>query len=110
VRVIDAAQPTQRNSHYSLSLVLGGALAARRDEMVGRLNAEGVGTSIYYPQPVPRMSYYRKKYGYDGSRYPHATEISDCSITMPVGPHLDQADIDYMADVTRRALSAGRQA
>jgi len=41
---------------------LKGSLAGRRNDIVAALNAAGVGTSIYYPQPVPRMQYYRQKY------------------------------------------------
>ena len=32
---------------------------ARRDELVRHLNEAGVGTSVYYPHPVPRLAYYR---------------------------------------------------
>jgi dTDP-4-amino-4,6-dideoxygalactose transaminase len=51
---------------------------------------------MYYPQPVPRMSYYRDKYGYQAEAYPQATIISDQSIALPVGPHLSVDDVDYI--------------
>jgi dTDP-4-amino-4,6-dideoxygalactose transaminase len=97
VRVLDAADPLAQSSHYCLSAVLTGPLQDRRNEIVARLNQAGVGTSIYYPQPVPRMTYYRVKYGYDAAAYPHATEISDSSIALPVGPHLTSDDAAYVA-------------
>ena len=52
------------NSHYCLSIVLKPRLAPLRFEIVSRLNSRGVGTSIYYPKPVPHMNYYATKYGY----------------------------------------------
>ena len=64
---------------------------------MARLNAAGVGTSVYYPQPVPRMTYYRTKYGYDPQRFIHAAEISDQSVALPVGPHLSDGDVQYVA-------------
>jgi perosamine synthetase len=97
-RVLDASSSDAPNSPYCLSLVLEGALAGRRNEIAGWLDAAGIGTSIYYPQPVPRLSYYREKYGYDAGRFPHASKISDQSLALPVGPHLAATDIDYMAD------------
>ena len=97
-RVLDATASDAPNSPYCLSLVLEGRLCWRRDEIVGRLNSAGVGTSIYYPQPVPRLSYYREKYGYDAGRFPHASKISDQSLALPIGPHLDAGDIEYLAD------------
>ena len=65
--------------------------------MVGKLNARGVGTSVYYPHPVPRMSFYREKYGWKDGSYPNATRISDCSIALSVGPHLSEDDMRYTA-------------
>jgi perosamine synthetase len=92
------------NSHYCLTLVLEGPLAAQRDRLVAGLSAAGVGTSLYYPQPVPRMAYYRAKYGYDAAQYPGAEEISDRSIALPVGPHLDSGDVEHVAGVLRSSL------
>jgi dTDP-4-amino-4,6-dideoxygalactose transaminase len=105
LRVLAAQAPEARSSDYCLGVVLEGALGARRAEVVSRLNAAGVGTSIYYPQPVPRLRYYREKYGYEAGRFPGATEISDCSLALPVGPHVTADDIHYIADALARAVS-----
>lgn len=96
VRILDTPGPGFANSHYCLSAVLTGPLAERRNEVVQRLNQAGVGTSVYYPQPVPRMSYYRTRYGYDPNRYVNAAAISDHSIALPVGPHLSPDDVAYI--------------
>src|SRR3954447_2219353 len=82
VRILDAVSSDAQNSHYCLVAVLDGALAGRRNEVVARLNAAGVGTSIYYPQPVPRMKYYRERYGYEEAAYPVAARISDGSLAL----------------------------
>jgi dTDP-4-amino-4,6-dideoxygalactose transaminase len=105
VRVMDAARPGQRNSHYCLSVVLEGQLAKRRDEFVRRLNEQGIGTSIYYPHPVPRLAWYRSRYGVDPARYPAATAISDASIALPVGPHLDDDDVAYLVESVNRVVT-----
>jgi perosamine synthetase len=98
VAILDVNSPAQTSSHYCLTVVLDGPVADQRTEAVRRLNATGVGTSVYYPHPVPRLRYYREKYGEDISRFPNATRISDQSIALPVGPHLQADDIDYIAD------------
>ena len=102
--VLDATNPDVNSSYYCLSVVLEGGLAERRNEIVARLNAVGVGTSVYYPQPVPRMRYYRDKYGYDAARFTQAARISDYSVALPVGPHVDGSDIEYMADKLRNII------
>lgn len=104
VRVLDAPAAHVANSHYCLVAVLEDGGIARRQALVSRLNASGVGTSIYYPQPVPRMTYYRMKYEYEPGRFAGAEAISDCSVALPVGPHLAREDMDFIADAFRRAL------
>jgi|TARA_B100001564_G_scaffold359264_1_gene380372 perosamine synthetase len=83
--------------HYCLNVLLDESIVAKRPQIMDHLKKEGIGTSIYYPQPVPRMKYYREKYGYDLSLYKNAAKISDHSIALPVGPHLDQSDIEFIA-------------
>lgn len=104
VRLLDAAHGHATNSHYCASLLLNSSLGAARGATISALAAAGVGTSIYYPHPVPRMTYYRKKYAYEASRYRAAEAISDRSIALPVGPHLTDEDARYVADAVTRVL------
>jgi len=109
VVILDSNRDISSNSHYCLSMVLGGVFGDRRDEIVGRLKEAGIGTSIYYPQPVPRLAYYRKKYGYDAGLYPEAEKISDKSIALPVGPHLHTDDIKTIIETVRSVLKGVKQ-
>ena len=93
------------NSHYALSLLLPDHLACERASIIANLKASGVGTSIYYPQPLPMMSYYADKYQAGRELWPNASRIADQSITLPVGPHLQQDDVDYIAVRVVEALS-----
>lgn len=102
--VLDSPQKDIGNSHYCLTIVLDGILATKRNEMVNLLNAKGVGTSVYYPQPVPRMTYYQKKYGYDPKLFPQAERISDQSIALPVGPHLRSEDMKYITENVKNTV------
>jgi dTDP-4-amino-4,6-dideoxygalactose transaminase len=104
VHVLDVADPNAANSHYCLVAILEGKLASSRNDIVARLNGAGVGTSVYYPQPVPRMVHYRKKYGYDAARFPNATVISDSSIALPVGWHVTPEDIDYIGNTFKQVV------
>lgn len=104
INLLDAGNDRFRHSHYCLSIILDPAMAAARHAIVARLNECGVGTSVYYPQPVPRMTYYRDKYGWQDGAYPAAERISDCSIALPVGPHLESGDIDYIADAVSQTV------
>jgi dTDP-4-amino-4,6-dideoxygalactose transaminase len=92
------------NSHYCLSVVLDGDAGSRRNDVLRLLGESGVGSSVYYPQPVPRMTYYREKYGYDAARFPNAEAISDRGIALPVGPHLEDGDAEHIASALLAAL------
>ncbi len=92
------------NSHYCASLVLEGELGARRNDVLRLVGERGIGASVYYPQPVPRMTYYREKYGYDAARYPGAETISDRAIALPVGPHLEPGDPEAVAAAVLAAV------
>ncbi len=96
--ILDCIAEDAVNSHYCLSIALEGQVAPRRNEVVRRLNEAGVGTSVYYPHPVPRLAYYRAKYGYEPGRFAQAARISDQSVALPVGPHLGGDDMAYIID------------
>ena len=104
VRVLDWVDPRVMTSPYCLSLVLDGVATDARSALAATLNAAGIGTSIYYPQPVPRMAYYARKYGYDETRYPATLSISDRSLALPLGPHVDREDVAFIIDQTTNAL------
>ncbi|MFH1537403.1 MAG: DegT/DnrJ/EryC1/StrS aminotransferase family protein [bacterium] len=92
-------------NHYCLSAILKKDIALKRFEIVEHLKRNGVGTSVYYPRPVPHMTYYREKYGFDENSFPGASRISYRSIALPVGPHLNGEDMEYIIDTMKKALS-----
>ena len=102
--VLDVNKPEAQQSWYCLTVVLEGVSMERRNAVIKALNAAGVGTSIYYPQPVPRLTYYRNKYNNDLAQYPNAARISDQSIALPVGPHLQEGDIAYIGAAFERII------
>lgn len=104
VRVLGADLPRGvRSSRYCLSVVLREDLRPKRSRIVRSLRERGVGSSVYYPSPVPEMRYYREKYGDPGGAFPVARSISG-GIALPVGPHLDVEDMDYVVRCFKQAL------
>jgi len=89
------------HSHYCMLAILQNRLAEKRFEIISELNRAGIGTSVYYPGPVPLLSYYRNKYGLRAEDYPQAKRISDQSIALPVGPHLNPDDMSYIAETLK---------
>ena len=98
IEVLPAPHGRLHSSHYCLVIILSEEIASTRPTIMEALTLRGIGSSIYYPQPVPRLTYYRKKYGYDPSQFTHAARISDHSIALPVGPHLNPTDMETIAN------------
>jgi Predicted pyridoxal phosphate-dependent enzyme apparently involved in regulation of cell wall biogenesis len=92
------------SSYYCHSVMLSDQLAPKRFEIVKYLNENGVGTSIYYPRPVPHFTYYRQKYGFSLKSFPMAAKISANSIALPVGQHLNEEDMNYIVQILKEAI------
>ena len=102
--VLDSTTPDGINSHYCLTLVLNDDYAKKRNDIVMALTERKVGCSVYYPQPVPRMKYYADKYQADPASYVNAATISDASIALPVGPHLNEEDMTIISDTLKHVM------
>ena len=76
-----------------------------RNKVLFDLKKKGIGSSIYYPHPIPMLNYYKKKYGYMNKEFPNACEISYKSITLPVGPHLTIKHMDYISNCLKKIIN-----
>jgi perosamine synthetase len=97
VGLLASSQDGLASSHYCLAAILAPQLVGKRPDIMARLTALGVGTSVYYPHPVPRLTYYAQKFGWRDGSFPNAERVADASIALPVGPHLSVEDMHYIA-------------
>jgi len=104
IEMLQSTHGQFQSSYYCMVMLLQPKWAKRRPEIMDALKARGVGTSVYYPKPVPRMTYYRTKYGYAEDAFPVASMISDRGIALPVGPHVEREDVDYMVSAIKEVL------
>ena len=104
IRLLRSSGGRFESSYYCLSMMLDPPLLTHRLDVVERLKAEGVGTSVYYPHAVPHLAYYRDKYGFREDSFAIARSISDGSIALPVGPHLGEEDMRLIGGAVRRAM------
>lgn len=105
IELLQSSNGRFESSHYCLSAILQKPLAQKRFEIVALLNEAGVGTSVYYPRPVPHMQYYREKYHFTATSFPEAARISNQSIALSVGPHLNVEDMQYIAANLKDAIA-----
>lgn len=104
IELLSSVRVDATSSHYCHLAILRKHLGGRRTEIIERLKQLGVETSVYYPRPVPNMTYYSRRYGYRESDFPLALRISNHGIALPVGPHLTTDDMVYLATTLKRVI------
>jgi len=76
-------------------------LGERRDALQEFLAARGVGTLIYYPQPLHLQKVY-EDLGFRPGDFPVAEEISRKILPLPMYPELTDAQVDYVISTIRQ--------
>jgi perosamine synthetase len=92
------------HANYCVVVILDQSISSKRFEIIEKLKEFGIGTSIYYPGPVPHLKYYRDKYDLDKIPFPNAKRISDHSIALSVGPHLTEDDMIYTVSALKTVI------
>jgi dTDP-4-amino-4,6-dideoxygalactose transaminase len=72
-------------------------LADRRDALREHLTARGVGSHVYYRQPLPRQPAFAG-YAPPGAGWPNAERACRRNLAIPIYPHLTDADVERIAD------------
>jgi dTDP-4-amino-4,6-dideoxygalactose transaminase len=75
-----------------------GVGAKVRDEALLGLGAANIGATVNY-RSVPSMSYYKKKYSFNGSEFPVSQAWGDGTLTVPLFPGMTNDEQDYVIDV-----------
>ena len=71
--------------------------AERRDDLKAHLAAHGVDSHVYYPQPLPHQPAFAR-YAPAARRWPHAERASARILSIPLYPHLTDAQVESIAD------------
>jgi dTDP-4-amino-4,6-dideoxygalactose transaminase len=72
----------------------------RRDELVKHLESHGVETLVHYPVP-PHLSGAFADPGMRAGSFPVTEAAADSVISLPIGPHLADADVDVVVEAVR---------
>ncbi len=76
-----------------------------RDRLQQQLATAGVGSLIHYPIPPHKQAAYASA-GFAASAFPLATAMADEVLSLPMGPHLNEADLDAVIAAARKAMAA----
>ncbi|MEM7197346.1 MAG: DegT/DnrJ/EryC1/StrS family aminotransferase, partial [Pseudomonadota bacterium] len=90
-----------QGSYYCMNVIVQSSRPRMRDLIGQQLKARGIGYSLHYPGPVPLFAYYQGKYHYTPTHFPVACDLADRTLSLPVGPHLQEADMEYLGMCVR---------
>lgn len=108
IRMLKSTDGPLQSAYYCFTILLELGLEPKRRAMMDLLKQRGVGCSVYYPKPVPNMSYYRQRYGSADNSFPVASRFSAASIALPVGPHVGKKDVQYIVASVKTAIATVR--
>ncbi len=80
-------------------------LAERRDALQAHLAELGIGSHAYYPLPLPRQPAFAR-YAAAGDDWPAAQRAAERALSIPIYPHLTDADVERIVDAVRRFATA----
>ena len=104
ISVIPNFNKNLKGSYYCLSIMLSNKILKKRFDIIKYLKEKGIGSSIYYPHPVPRLKYYQKKYRINKKNFIIASEFSDKIICLPIGPHVSKNNLDLIASSLKKII------
>lgn len=98
---LPSEQGDVRNSYWLYTVVLSHPLTPRRDEIINLLKMNGIeARPIFYP--MHRMPPYAK-FSSTGESYGVSDHLSDSGISLPSSISIEEAEIQRICDVLRRA-------
>lgn len=94
-------RPGVRHAHHLYTVWVP---PERRDEVLHRLQQQGVGVAVNY-RAVHLLTYYRDLYGFKRGVFPNAERIGDSTISLPMYPTLSEEDVEYVASTLKSILT-----
>ncbi|MDP2782150.1 DegT/DnrJ/EryC1/StrS aminotransferase family protein [Devosia sp.] len=76
-----------------------------RDQLQKQLSDVGVTTLIHYPRP-PHLQEAYASLGFGPGSFPMAEQYASTLLSLPIGPHLTQAQVDHVIDAVMNGVSS----
>jgi perosamine synthetase len=92
------------SSWHLFPIRLEDALQKRRDDIMSRLHAKGIVTSVHFV-PLHMHSYYRDKYSYRPEDFPVASKAQAGLISLPIYPGLSNQEVEFVAENLKKCLN-----
>jgi dTDP-4-amino-4,6-dideoxygalactose transaminase len=95
-----------RHSWHLYSVLVADDARMSRDAVLDGLLARRIGTGVHY-RGVHLHPYYAQTYDIEPSMLPVASDISDRTLSLPLGPNMTDGDQDDVVDALSSVLTSG---
>lgn len=75
-----------------------------REQLIGRLRADNIGTSVHFI-PLHLMSYYQRRFGYRMGDFPVAESVFNQIVSLPFFPRMTDSDVERVGFAVRRVFA-----
>jgi dTDP-4-amino-4,6-dideoxygalactose transaminase len=98
--------PWIRHAYHLYTLLVDEeACGLGRDAMIGAMAARNIGVGVHYLS-VPEHPYYQKTFGWTADQFPVAMRLGRQTLSLPLSPGLNEADVTDVIDAVRSILSS----
>ena len=94
---------TRHALHLYTVLVDEERCGVARDPFLEAMTAQGIGVGVHY-LAIPEHPYYRERFGWRPDDYPAARRIGRQTVSLPLSPALNDADVTDVVRAVRRVL------
>lgn len=94
---------TIKNSKHARHLFTILVDPEKRDETLHMLQERGIGVAVNY-RPIHLLKYYSETFGYKEGDFPVAEDIGKRTISLPLYPRLDNAEVSYVIESLKKVL------
>ena len=91
------------NVKHSLHLFTIWVDPEKRDEIIFKLQEQGIGTAVNF-KPIHLFKYYREKFNFKEGDFPEAERIGASTISLPFYAKLKKKEVDYVVKVLKSIL------
>jgi dTDP-4-amino-4,6-dideoxygalactose transaminase len=95
---VEPDYPHKHSWHIYTPLLNLDVAGMERDEFMLAMKEKNIGTGLHY-RAVHLYPYYRDCFGYDDGDYPHAENVANRIVSLPLFPAMTDAEHDRVVDV-----------
>ncbi len=97
----NASDLSTHAKHLYIIQIIAENWSISRNDLIIKLNAFGIGTSVHY-KPVHMHSFYQKKYGFKSNDFIQSKNLYEKVISIPMYPDLNNEEVSYIINILNK--------